>query len=64
MYEDIGPQCIGIPDCRSSPNRRAVNDATAAIQNVPVDHCHAHVFVSRVPELANIVTVLKQVSGE
>ena len=41
MYEDISPQCIGITDCRSKLIRRAVNAATATIQNVRLDLCRA-----------------------
>ena len=65
MYEDISPQCIGITDGRSKPIRRAINAATATIQNVRVDHCRAHVFVAQeFLNCANIVTVFKQVSSE
>jgi hypothetical protein len=39
VYEDISPQCIGITDGRSKPIRRAVNAATATIQEVRVHHC-------------------------
>jgi len=65
VYEDISPQCIGITDGRSKPIRRAINAATTTIQNVRVDHCRAHVFVAQeFLNRSNIVTVLKQVSGE
>ena len=39
VYEDISPQCIRITDGRSKPIRRAVNAATAMIQNVCVHMC-------------------------
>lgn len=65
MYEDISPQCIGITNARSKPIRRAVNAATATIQNVRVDHCRTHVFVAQqFLNCANVITVFKQVSGE
>jgi hypothetical protein len=65
VYEDISPQCIGITDGRSKPIRRAVNAATATIQDVRVDHCRAHVFVTQeFLNCPNVVTVFKQVSGE
>jgi hypothetical protein len=65
VCEDISPQCIGITDGRSKPIRRAINAATATIQNVRVDHCRAHVFVAQeFLNCANIVTVFKQVSSE
>jgi hypothetical protein len=38
VYEDISPQCIEITDGRSKPIRRAVNAATATIQDVCVHH--------------------------
>jgi hypothetical protein len=65
VYEDISPRCIGIAECPSKPIRRAVNAATATIQNVRVHHCRTHVFVAQeFLNRSNIVTVLKQVSGE
>ena len=63
VYEDISPQCIGITDGRSKPIRRAINAATATIQNVRVDHCRADVVVAEEPlNRANIVTVFKKVN--
>jgi hypothetical protein len=54
-----------IADDRSKPIRRAVNAATATIQNVRVDHRRAHVFVAQeFLNCANVVTIFKQVSGE
>ena len=65
VYEDISPRCIGIAECPSKPIRRAVNAATATIQNMRVHHCRTHVFVAQeFLNRSNIVTVLKQVSSE
>jgi len=47
VYEDISPRCIGIMDRWSKPIRRAVNAATAAIQNVRIDHRGADISVPR-----------------
>ena len=47
VYEDISPQCIGITDGRSKPIRRAVNAATATIQDVCVIIV-VHTFVFRI----------------
>ena len=46
VYEDISPRCIGIMDRCSKPVRRAVNAATAPIQNVCVNHCGVYVSVA------------------
>ena len=56
MYEDISPQCIGITDGHSKPIRRAVNAATAMIQDVRIDHCRAHIAV--VEEFLNRANVV------
>jgi len=65
VHEDISPQCIGITDGRSNPIRRAVNAATATIQDVRVDHCRAHVFVTQeFLNCPNIATIFKQVGCE
>ena len=59
------PAVIGLMGFVSETISGAVDAATTTVQYVRVDHCRAHVFVTQeFLNWANLVTVLKQVSGE